>query len=63
MPRGHQAKAADELEMMDMDEAAAELEAAADEKAEQEEMITISAADFYALQETLADIGFELANM
>jgi hypothetical protein len=57
MPRGHRAKAADELEMMDMDEAVAELEAAADEEAEQEKMITISTAYFYALQETLANIG------
>jgi cob(I)alamin adenosyltransferase len=34
-----------------------------EKKAEQEETITISATDFYALQKTLADIRFELANM
>jgi hypothetical protein len=59
MPRGHRARVVDEPEPMDMDEPAAvvaELEAAAEEVAEQKEMITISPADFYALQETLADI-------
>jgi hypothetical protein len=66
MPRGHRARATDEPELMDMDEAVvavAEPEAVAEEKAEQEEMITIITADFYALQETLVDIRFELADM
>jgi hypothetical protein len=66
MPRGHRARAADEPELMDIDKsivATAEPEAVAEEEAEQEKTITISAADFYALQETLADIRFELADM
>ena len=52
MPRGHQARVADELELMDMDEAtvaAAELEAAAEEEAEQKEMITVNAADYQTM--------------
>jgi hypothetical protein len=60
------AKAADKPELMDMDEVAAtavESEAVVKEEAKQEEMITISAADFYALQKTLTNIQFELADM
>jgi hypothetical protein len=66
MPRGHRARVVDEPELMDIDKAivaTAEPEAVAEEEVEQEKTITISAADFYALQETLADIRFELADM
>jgi hypothetical protein len=59
MPRGHRARAVDEPEMMDMEDAAAPelVEPVAEphvadeeeEEAEQEEMITLKAADFYAL--------------
>ena len=64
MPRGHQARATDKPELMDMDEAAAaEPEAAAEQEAEPEETITIRAVDFYALQESLEGIRFELADM
>jgi hypothetical protein len=48
MPREHRARAADGAELMDMDEAQVKEEAAEKVKVEQEEMITISAADFYA---------------
>jgi hypothetical protein len=51
---------------MDMDEAAAatvEPEVAVEEEAEQEETITVSAADYRAMQHTLVDIRFKLANM
>ena len=49
---------------MDMDEAAAaETEAAAEQEAEPEETITIRVVDFYALQESLEGIRFELADM
>ena len=64
MPRGHRARATNEPKPMDMDEAvAAELEAAAEEEVEPEETITIRAADFYALQESLVGIQFELVDM
>jgi hypothetical protein len=59
MPQGHRARVADEPKLMDMDEevaTTAKPKAMAEEKAEQEETITISTADFYALQETLVDI-------
>jgi hypothetical protein len=63
MPRAHRARAANEPELMDMDEATTEPKVVAEEEAEQEEMIIISATDFYALQETLVDIRFKLADM
>jgi hypothetical protein len=68
MPRVHQARAVDELEpeLMDMDEvvaAAAKLEAAAKVEAEQEEMITVSTVDYRVIQQALAGIRFELADM
>jgi hypothetical protein len=53
MPRVHQAKAANEPELMDMDEvvaAAVEPMVAAKVEAEQEEMITVSAAEYRAMQ-------------
>ena len=49
MPQGHQARAADELELMDMDEVAAvaaEPKAAAEKEAKQEETIAASIADY-----------------
>jgi hypothetical protein len=65
MPQGHRAKATDEPELMDMDEAAAATkpEPAAKEEVKQEETITVSIADYRAMQQTLADIRFELADM
>jgi hypothetical protein len=66
MPREHRARAADEPELMDIDKsimATVEPEAVVEEEAEQEKTITISATDFHALQETLADIRFELVDM
>jgi hypothetical protein len=51
---------------MDMDEvvaAAAKLEAAAKVEVEQEEMITVSTVDYRAIQQALAGIRFELADM
>ena len=58
MPWEHWARAIDEPEPMDMDEVAA-----TEEEADPEESITIRAPYFYALQESLAGIRFELANM
>jgi organic radical activating enzyme len=62
----HRARAVDELELMDMDEAAtteAKPKAAAKEEAEQEETITVIVADYQAMQQTLAVIQFELTDM
>jgi hypothetical protein len=62
MPRGHRARAADELEMMDMDELAAEARVAVEpdavdeEEEEYEETITIRASDLLALQDSLDDM-------
>ena len=76
MPRGHRARVVDEPELMDMDEPAAveqevakeeevvaEPNAVEEEEEECEETITISAADLVALQDTLDDIRFHIANM
>jgi hypothetical protein len=71
MPRGHQARAADELEIMDMDEPAApepvelavEPDAADEEEEEYEEMITIRASDLLALQDSLDDMLFKITNI
>ena len=59
MPQEHQARATDEVDLMDMDKVAAEEEEAEEEEVEQEEMITIRAADYRAMQQTLADIRFD----
>jgi hypothetical protein len=75
MPRGHQAKAVDEPEMMDMDEPAVpepveppvepavEPDTAEEEEEEQEETITIRASDLIALQDSLDDMRFKIANI
>jgi deoxyadenosine/deoxycytidine kinase len=57
-----------EPEPMDIQERAAEPERAAEhdeqpEEEEYEEMITLRATDFYALQDTLKDIQFQIADM
>jgi hypothetical protein len=46
MPQEHQARAANGVELMDMDEAQVEEEAAEEEEVKQEETITISTADY-----------------
>jgi hypothetical protein len=46
MPQEHQARAANGVELMDMDEAQVEEEAAEEEEVKQEETITISVADY-----------------
>jgi hypothetical protein len=68
MPQGHQARAANEPEMMDMDEPAVpepvepliepaiEPDAVEEEEEEQEETITIRASDLIALQDNLDDM-------
>ena len=71
MPRGHRARAADELEMLNIEEpeaqpeVAIEPDAAVDEEEgeEYEETITISASDLVALQDTLDDMRFKIANI
>jgi hypothetical protein len=77
MPREHRAKALDEPEMMNMDEpVAAEPEEPPvepvakphvaneeDEETEQDETITLRASDFEALQDTLEDIRFQIADI
>jgi hypothetical protein len=58
-----------EPEPMDIQEMAAELERAVEyddqpeEEEEYEETITLRAADFYALQDTLEDIRFQIADI
>jgi hypothetical protein len=44
-------------------EIAAEQEEQPEEEEEYEEMITLRAANFYALQDTLEDIRFQIANI
>jgi hypothetical protein len=68
MPRGHRARATDELEPMDIEEAGTKPEVVAEpvepvvvpntaeEEEEYEETITINASDLVALQDTLEDI-------
>jgi hypothetical protein len=82
MPQGHQARVANELEMMDMDEPGVPewvelaveptVEPAveptvepyvADEEEEYEETITIRALDLLALQDSLDDMRFKIANI
>ena len=70
MPRGLRARAVDEPVPMDMDEVveaeykvAVEPEAAEERVVGQEDMITISTTDYRAMQQTLADIRFELVVM
>ena len=77
MPREHRARALDEPEMMNMDEPVAaepgepsvepvtEPHVADEEEAvtEQEETITLRASDFEALQDTLEDIRFQIADI
>ena len=70
MPRGHRARAADEPEMMDIEEPAAQLEPSTQPEAEDEsdekeyeETITLSAKDIHALQDTLEDIRFQISNI
>jgi hypothetical protein len=77
MPREHRARAPDEPEMMNMDEPAAaepgeppikpvaEPHVANEEEEEtkQEETITLRASDFEALQDTLEDIRFQIADI
>ena len=77
MPRGHRARAADEPEMMDIEEPAAQPEPSAQPEAavepdtandeeegeEYEETITISASDLVALQDTLDDMWFKIDNI
>jgi hypothetical protein len=73
MPREHRARALHEPEMMHMDEPAAaepgeppvEPHVADEEGAEteQEETITLRASDFEALQDTLEDIRFQIADI
>jgi hypothetical protein len=66
MPRGHRARAVDEPELMDMDEpAVVELVEpnAIDEEEEYEETITMRALDLLALQDTLDDMRFKIANI
>jgi hypothetical protein len=70
MPREHRAKALDEPKMMNMDEPAAaepvtEPHVADEEEAEteQEKTITLRASDFEALQDTLEDIRFQIADI
>jgi hypothetical protein len=75
MPQGHRAKATDEPEMMDMDEPEVpkpveppveptiELDVVDEEEEEYEETITIRAPDFLALQDSLDDMRFRIANI
>ena len=72
MPRGHRARAADKPEMMDIEEPAAQPEAAIEPDAaddhyqegeEYEETITISASNLVALQDTLDDMRFKIDNI
>ena len=75
IPWGHQARAADEPKMMDMEEPAAPEpvepvvephvadEEGEEEEVEQEETITFKAIDFYALQDTLEDIQFQILDI
>jgi hypothetical protein len=77
MPREHRARAPDKPEMMNMDELVAaklgeplvELVAEPhvaneeEEEMEQEETVTLRASDFEALQDTLEDIRFHIADI
>ena len=77
MPRGHQARVADEPEMMDIEEPAAQPEPSTQPKAavepdaaddeeegeEYEEKITISVSDLVTLQDTLDDMRFKIDNI
>jgi hypothetical protein len=67
MPQGHWAKAADEPEMMDMDEPATpepvEPDKVDEVEQEYEETITIRALDLIGLQDSLDDMRFEITNI